>query len=167
MAERATFNPASGLELECMTDQELGHGSYATACTRTKVHGTDSEMCGQEDPRSATACRFQKECRLVSQVCHPNTVQFLEVYFQQGVQAPILVMESLPTNLTSGLHWAIRHSPKGDQLLDPSWRGSAWACITSTIKLPPIIHRDLASNNVLLTPDLGVVRILNLTPLDL
>jgi serine/threonine protein kinase len=31
---------------------------------------------------------------------------------------------------------------------------------------PPIIHQDLASNNVLLTPDLGVARILNLTPLQ-
>ena len=47
--------------------------------------------------------RFIEECHQLSQVHHPNVVQFLGVYFQQaqGVRAPILVMEFLPTDLTS------------------------------------------------------------------
>ena len=51
--------------------------------------------------QSYTVCRFEEECQLLSQVCHPNIVQFLGVYFQQKVQTPILVLEFLPTNFTS------------------------------------------------------------------
>ena len=34
---------------------------------------------------SDTVCRFEEECRLLSYVRHPNIVQFVGVYFQQGV----------------------------------------------------------------------------------
>ena len=45
--------------------------------------------------------RFEEECRLLSQMRHPNIVQFIGVYFEKGMQVPILVMEFLPINLTS------------------------------------------------------------------
>ena len=114
--------------------------------------------------------RFKEECRLLSQVRHPNIVQFLGVYFQQGVQAPILVMEFLPTNLTSCIEQygilpkEISYSILHDVALGLSYLHT---------QTPPIVHRDLSSNNVLLTPnmtakisELGVARILNLTPLQ-
>ena len=44
--------------------------------------------------------RFQEECQLLSQIRHPNIVQFLGVHFHDRNQTPILVMEFLPTNLT-------------------------------------------------------------------
>ena len=44
---------------------------------------------------------FEEECRLLNQMRHPNIVQSLGIYFQPGERAPILVMEFLPTNLTS------------------------------------------------------------------
>ena len=50
MAVRATFagfEPYKLTEVQ-VTDQELGHGSYACHCTRAGVHGT--EMCWQENP---------------------------------------------------------------------------------------------------------------------
>ena len=113
---------------------------------------------------------FKEECHLISQVRHPNIVQFLGVYFQQGVQAPILVMEFLPTNLTSCneqygiLPQEICYSILHDVALGLYYLHS---------QTPSIIHRDLSSNNVLLTlnmiakiSDLRVARILNLTPLQ-
>ena len=42
---------------------------------------------------------FEQECRLLSQFHHPNIVQFVGIYFQQGEQSPILLMELLNTNL--------------------------------------------------------------------
>ena len=47
--------------------------------------------------------RFVEEYHCPSLVRHPNIVQFLGIYFQQGVRAPVLVMEFLPTNLTTSI----------------------------------------------------------------
>ena len=158
-----------------VTNHKLGHGSYATVlelkyrglkCAGKKIH----ELLLEQGDASYTVRRFEEECRLLSQVRHPNIVQFLGVYFQQGVRAPILVMEFLPTNLTSCIEQygilpkEISYSILHDVALGLRYLHS---------QTPPIIHRDLSSNNVLLTPnmtakisDLGVARILNLTPLQ-
>ena len=158
-----------------VTDRELGHGSYATVleleymglkCAGKKIH----ELLLRQGDASYTVRRFEEECRLLSQLRHPNIVQFLGVYFQQRVRAPILVMEFLPTNLTSCIEQCsilpkeISYCILHDVALGLCYLHS---------QTPPIIHRDLSSNNVLLTPnmtakisDLGVARILNLTPLQ-
>ena len=158
-----------------MTDRELGHGSYATVleleymglkCAGKKIH----ELLLRQGGASYTVRRFEEECRLLSQVRHPNVVQFLGVHFQQRVPAPILVMEFLPTNLTSCidrygiLPKEISYSILHDVVLGLCYLHS---------QTPPIIHRDLSSNNILLASnmtakisDLGVARILNLTPLQ-
>ena len=68
-------------------------------CAGKKIHKL---LLEQGDAyASYTVCRFEEECRLLSQVHHPNIVQFLGVYFQQGVRAPILVMEFLTPNMTA------------------------------------------------------------------
>ena len=156
-------------------DRELGHGSYATVleleymglkCAGKKIH----DELVREGVTTYGVHRFKEECRLLSQVRHPNIVQFLGVYFQQGVRVPILVMEFLPTNLTSCIEQygilpkEINYSILHDVALGLCYLHS---------QTPAIIHRDLSSNNVLLTPnmtakisDLGVARILNLTPLQ-
>ena len=158
-----------------VTDRELGHGSYATVleleymglkCAGKKIH----ELLLRQGDTSYTVRRFEEECHLLSQVRHPNIVQFLGVYFQQGVQAPILVMEFLPTNLTSCIEqYGILPKEISYSILHDVALGLCYL----HGQTPPIIHRDLSSNNVLLTPnmtakisDLGVARILNLTPLQ-
>ena len=166
MAAFSTFNTyrLTGVRV---TNRELGHGSYATVleleymglkCAGKKIH----ELLQQLDDSRYIISRFEEECRLLSQVRHPNIVQFLGVYFQQGVQVPILVMEFLPTNLTSCIEQygilprEISYSILHDVALGLCYLHS---------QTPPIIHRDLSSNNVLLTPnmtakisDLGVAR---------
>ena len=156
-----------------VTDRELGHGSYATVlelkyhglkCAGKKIH----EVLLRQGESSYTVRRFEEECRLISQVRHPNIVQFLGVYFHQGEQAPILVMEFLPTNLTSCIEqYGILPKEISFSILRDVAQGMCYLHSQS----PPIIHRDLSSNNVLLNPnmtakisDLGVARILNLSP---
>ena len=158
-----------------MTDRELGHGSYATVqeleymglkCAGKKIH----EVLLRQGDASYTLCRFEEECRLLSQVRHPNIVQFLGVHFQRRVQVPILVMEYLPTNLTSCIEqYGILPKEISYSILHDVALG---LCYLHS-QTPPIIHRDLSSNNVLLATnmttkisDLGVARILNLTPLQ-
>ena len=158
-----------------VTDRELGHGSYATVleleymglkCAGKKIH----ELRLKQGNTSYTVRRFKEECHLLSQVCHPNIVQFLGVYFQEGVSLPILVMEFLPTNLTSCIEqYGILSRNISYSILHDVALG---LCYLHS-QTPPIIHRDLSSNNVLLTSnmtakisDLGVARILNFTPLQ-
>ena len=156
-----------------VTDRELGHGSYATVleleymglkCAGKKIH----ELLLRQGDASYTVCRFEEECRLLSQVRHPNIVQFLGVYFQQGVQAPILVMEFLPINLTFCIE---QYGILPEEISYSILHDVALGLYYLHSQTPPIIHQDLSSNNVLLTPnmmakisDLGVARILNLPP---
>ena len=158
-----------------VTDRKLGHGSYATVleleymglkCAGKKIH----ELLLEQGDTCYTVRRFEEECHLLSQVHHPNIVQFLGVYFQQGVQAPILVMEFLPTNLSSCIdQYGILPREISYSILHDVALGLCYLHRQTS----PIIHRDLSSNNVLLNPnmtakisDLGVARILNLTPLQ-
>ena len=178
MAARATFTGFDPYMLNgvTVTDRELGHGSYATVleleymglkCAGKKIH----ELLLRQGGASYTVRRFEEECRILSQVRHPNVVQFLGVHFQQGVLAPILVMEFLPTNLTSCID---RYGILSKEISYSIFHDVALGLCYLHSQTPPIIHRDLTSNNVLLTPnmtakisDLGVARILNLTPLQL
>ena len=177
MAGRANFTGFESYQLTGVrvTDRELGHGSYATVqeleymglkCAGKKIH----DLLLRQGDASYTLRRFEEECRLLSQARHPNIVQFLGVHFQRGVRVPILVMEYLPTNLTSCIdQYGILLKEIGYSILDDVALGLYYL----HSQTPPIIHRDLSSNNVLLTAnmtakisDLGVARILNLTPLQ-
>ena len=156
-------------------EKELGHGSYATVleveylglkCAGKRIH----ELLQRQGDSTYTICRFEEECRLLSQLRHPNIVQFLGVHFQPGKQVPILVMEFLPTNLNSCIEeYGILPNEISYSILHDVALG-LYYLHNQTVA---IIHRDLSANNVLLTSnmtakisDLGVARILNLTPLQ-
>ena len=177
MADKISFIHLDSFKLTgvIVTDQQLGHGSYATVleleykglkCAGKKIH----EILLRQGASSYTVRRFEEECRLLSQVRHPNIVQFLGVYVQSQEQIPILVMEFLPTNLTACIE---KHGVLPNEISYSILHDVALGLCYLHGQSPPIIHRDLSSNNVLLTPnitakisDLGVARILNLTPLQ-
>ena len=158
-----------------VSETELGNGSYATVleveymglkCAGKRIH----ELLLRQGDTTYTVRRFEEECRLLSQLRHPNIVQFLGVYFQQGKQVPILVMEFLPTNLTSCIE---KHGILPNEISYSILYDVALGLCYLHNQTPAIIHRDLSANNVLLTSnmmakisDLGVARILNLTPLQ-
>ena len=176
-AVRATFTGFDPYKLTGVrvTNRVLGHGSYATVqelehvglkCAGKKIH----EVLLEQRDTSYTIRRFEEECRLLSQIRHPNIVQFLGVYFQPEVRVPILVMEFLPTNLTSCIE---QYNILPEEISYSILYDVALGLCYLHSQTPIIIHRDLSSNNVLLTPnmtakisDLGVARILNLTPLQ-
>ena len=178
MAKKETITGLDAYRLTevSVTDNRLGHGSYASVlqleymglkCAGKKIH----EVLLEQGDDTYAVRRFTEECMLLSQVRHPNIVQFLGVHFQQGVRVPILVMEFLPYNLTTSIE---RYGVFPNEFSYSVLYDVALGLSYLHHQTPPIIHRDLSSNNVLLTPnftakisDLGVARILNLTPLQL
>ena len=157
------------------TGNELGRGSYAVVieleyrglkCAGKKLH-----KILYEEGIGHAARRYLEECRLLSQARHPNIVQFLGVYFEEGSQFPILVMELLPTNLTSCLE---RYGVLPNEVSYTILNDIALGLCYLHSQTPSIIHRDLSANNVLVSSnmtakisDLGVARILNLTPVQM
>ena len=108
---------------------------------------------------------FLRECEQSSRLRHPNIVRFFGIYHPPGARVPSLVMERLHCSLTSLLE-SSPVVPIGTKI---------W--ITKDVALglrylhtrnPPIIHRDLSSNNVLLSKgmegkigDLGTARLVD------
>ena len=91
----------------CETGLEFGRGSCAAVvqvdfkglrCAGKKIHRIFFEGQVENYVR-----RFEEECRLLSQLRHPHVVQFLGIYFEVDTNAPVLVMEFLPTTLTQCL----------------------------------------------------------------
>ncbi len=155
-----------------ITENEFGRGSYAVVLELRyqglKCAGKKLYQVLYETGIGHAARRYLEECRLLSQTRHPNIVQFLGVCFEEGSQFPILVMEFLPTNLTSCLErYGILPAEISFSILHDVSLGLVYLhCQT-----PAVIHRDLSANNVLLSTnmtakisDLGVARIVNLTP---
>ena len=165
------------------TGEEIGKGAYGTVykvrrwgtvCAAKKLHDLPLQLSGKKDDKtsgvehSSTLAKFERECHLLSTLRHPYIVQFLGVYIERVSGAPVIVMEYLPTSLSV----CLRERPTIPMYLQISMlRNVALGLAYLHGHNPPIIHRDLTANNVLLTSnmvakvaDLGVARILDLGP---
>ncbi len=169
--------------------KKVGHGAYGyvekvllggTVCAAKKVHNV--LVHNNDDGVDVFKAKFYKECKIMSQMRHPNIVQFLGVHqpsaeeikkelaesigsVEFGASLPWLIMEYLPTNLDDFLKKKslIPFSVKVSLLLD-----IAKGLYYLHTRKPSIIHRDLTAKNVLLTQaleakiaDFGVARIVN------
>ena len=177
-SQQDVFNGFDAYKLNgvIVKDKVIGNGSYATVleleymglkCAGKKIH----DVLLQQDSTTYIAGRFEQECRLLARIRHPNIVQFLGVFFRKDEEIPILVMEFLPTNLKDCINdrgifpQRISYSILHDVALALCYLHS---------QEPPIIHRDLSANNVLLSDnmkakisDLGMARIVHLNPLQI
>ena len=160
------------------TGIEVGKGATATIkeldfrglkCVGKFLHRTLIEFARPEE-KEALLERFKDECLLLSRLHHPCIVQFMGIFYEERPKSdlPVLVMEYLQTNLSTCLE-AYKTLPK--EISYGILRDVATGLRYLHEQSPPIIHRDLSANNVLLTPgmdakisDLGVAKILNLTP---
>ena len=106
---------------------------------------------------------FMRECEQSSRLRHPNIVRFFGIYYPPNARVPSLVMERLHCSLTKLLEDKpdISIGRKLSIICDVS-RGLRYL----HTRAPPIIHRDLSSNNVLISKrmegkigDLGTARL--------
>ena len=137
------------------TDSELGRGAYGRVFTVDYYNGItcaakeiNSSLLEFADDRQD----FLQECLLHSKLHHPNIVKMVGVYYPNDQAVlPVLVMELMECNLTQLLenYQNIPMYVKLSILQDVSRA----ICYLHTLN-PPMMHRDLNSNNILLTTSL-------------
>ena len=147
-------------------EEAIGIGSYASVYEVT-VHGT---ICAAKEMHpilvnEANKRSFLSECVQSSRILHPNVVQFLGIYYPSPrARLPWLVMELMHISLR-GL---IEKYEKEDfpfhfklSILTDTCNGLQF------LHSQNIIHRDLSSNNILLTKhlvakisDLGMAKVI-------
>ena len=94
---------------------------------------------------------FLRQCEQSSRLRHPNIVRFFGIYYPPGARVPSLVMERLHCGLASLLEdnpvvpIGTKHSIIKDVALGLRYLHT---------RDPPIIHRNLSSNNVLLSREM-------------
>lgn len=113
--------------------------------------------------------KFRDECKMLSELRHPNIVVFVGVHYGKSKDDISLIMEALHTDLSNFIKKAATPIPlslKLSILFDVTYG----LLYLHTYTPSPIIHRDLNVNNILLTEDLrakiadlGVSKFLDMT----
>ena len=179
--EMEFYDKFESLELKGVKElisDELGRGAYGrvyavkyceTICAAKEIHSILVEGVGQVQMQR-TIESFMRECRQCSTLRHPNVIQFLGVYYPtvaggaDGMRLPVMVMEMMADSLASFVekHEKIPVHIKYSIVHDVS----LGLCYLHNHD-PPIVHRDLSPNNVLLTAhhvakisDLGVAKVI-------
>jgi len=137
---------------------------YGTLCAAKEVH---SSLIDNVSPWDFEAVKhtFLNECINSSRIHHPNVVQVLGIYYSTPqAKLPWLVMELMDTSLRCFLEKYAK------QKVPHHLRLSILVDIAQGLEFlhsQDIVHRDLSSNNVLLTKhlvakiaDLGVAKVI-------
>eukprot|EP00731_Ephydatia_muelleri_P010582 Em0005g1168a len=156
-----------------VTGRELGAGYYSkvlelqylgTKCAGKKLH----KELYKHKSSPAVLERFGTECKLLSELRHPHIVQFLGLHQERDSDVPLLVMEYLPSALSDCIE---QYGIMPEEVCYSILHDVAVGMNFLHNRSPPIIHRDLTANNVLLTSsmcakisDLGMAKILDLAP---
>ena len=162
-------------------DQTLGIGAYGAVCkakcdelhcAAKIIHPTlfDPTALHQIPPHREHRLpinRFQLECEFLSTVRHPNIVQYLGTHQDPDTGLPVLLMELMDNSLTHFLEISAQPIPYHIQVNICHDILLALSFLHSN----DIVHRDLSSNNVLLTgniraklTDFGMARLGDLNP---
>lgn len=153
------------------TGVTLGMGSFGCVeevsmngapCAGKKLH--DMLLYSQVPNKVSLVKKLVEECRIMSELKHPNIVQFFGLCFFDNSDYPTIVMEKLDSSLDAML---TSHSSIPMVLKTMLMQDIAKGLNYLHTQVPPIIHRDITARNVLVTSsmmaklgDLGSARII-------
>ena len=149
MAEQAPINFRFGF-VRLLQDEPLGTGAYGQVCkamlgelpcAAKLLHPV---LIDPNKPRNREM--FERECCFLSEIRHPNIVQYLGVAQDPQTGLPILLMELMDDSLTHFLELSETHLPYHVQVNINCDISQALTFLHSN----QVLHRDLSSNNVLL-----------------
>ena len=144
-------------------DKELGRGAYGKVfvvnylglpCAAKEIHSLLLDGVSAEEKKKIKD-GFLRECYHSSLIRHPNIVQFVGIYYSaEGPDLPIMVMELMMTCITSFVQ-----KSQSDGKISLKTKLSILHDVSLGLsylhgRCPAIIHRDLSSNNILLTSHL-------------
>ena len=166
------------------TGEEIGRGAYGrvfkvyyygTLCAAKEIHTILLENVDRRGlERTKTA--YLRECRQCCALRHPSIVQFLGLYYppattpgdmpDDDTKLPVIVMELMQESLKSYIESAEQNNTTISYLSKLSiLQDIAQGLRYLHHQNPPVIHRDLSPNNILLTAhlvakisDLGVAK---------
>ena len=116
--------------------------------------------------------RFDKQCSVLSELRHPHIVHFIGQRSSCGEsRSPMIVTEYVSDTLTESI---ARYHPFPEEISHSILHDVSLALRYLHERVPPIAHRGLSASSVLLEKDMtaklsdvGVMDILNLTPLQM
>ena len=142
--------------LDKKESNSLGIGSYGAVyrakcgqlpCAAKILHPI---LFSTRDPASQRIVqRFRQECQILSEMRHPNIIQYLGTCADLDTGLPVLFMELMDENLTSFLERSTTISVPVPFTVQVDI-GCNVAQALAYLHSHDIIHRDLSSNNVLL-----------------
>lgn len=160
--------------VQLFKNETLGTGSYGAVCKAKcdqlicaakllypvlfQLQATDSI----NDHRQPFH-RFESECQFLSDISHPNIVQYLGTHLDSDTNALVLLMELMDESLTHFLETSLENISFDVQVNLANDIAQALAFLHAN----GIIHRDLSSNNVLLlagrakVTDFGMLKFVN------
>ena len=161
MVQPSTANVSDKLKAITLTDvdheySELGRGAYGivytvkycgVVCAAKKIHSILVDDGIEPEDRETTKNNFIRECYQCSILSHPNIVTLFGVHYPDQSGIPVMIMELMDESLTKHIiqnkHKLMKE--KVGILLNVA-RG---LCYLHS-QTPPVIHRDLSPNNILL-----------------
>ena len=138
----------TGKELEKGPHAEVVELKYmGLRCAGKKFHRSV-----EEDKNRDLLRRSEEECKVLLKLRHPNIVQFIGVYFQQGFDVPVFVTELLPLSLANCLErYGLLPEGMNYAILQDVALGLEYLHGQS----PPVVHRNVCASSVLLTRDMS------------
>ena len=117
-----------------------------------KLHDIFNAQDVPSKDKIAMAERFEKECRRILHLKHPNIVEMIGVHFNPATRSPTLVMELMDTSLCSYLEKSLKSAVTLATKYSILHNVASGLLYLHTLPPPlgPIWHRDLTANNILL-----------------
>ena len=163
-------------DVEFLRDQHLGRGAYGivfkaryrgSVCAAKEIHSILIDAAYTPAERRRLQDNFIRECDHCSKLNHPNIVRFIGIYHPPQQLFPVMIMELMDESLTAYAEKPNISFKRRMFILHDVAEGLGYLHSRN----PPVIHRDLSPNNILLKhcssfplakiADLGVAKVIN------